>query len=77
MTDLAPRHRKLVVLIGREQCSYKTAAKQLGISKATVQTYAVQARDRTYPDLSPRAALTRLYWEQHKGGVQLARRLAS
>lgn len=63
MTDLAPRHRKLVILIGQLRYSYKQAAKDLGLSPRTVEKYAVEARDRTYPDLHPRDALTRAFWE--------------
>ena len=77
--DLTPRQREVVILIGKHRLSYKAAAKQLEnllscdpgqcgdhISWHTVRQYAVQIRDLMGSRLSPRDALTALYWEYRK-----------
>lgn len=61
--DLSPRMKDVLRLVGGQQWPYKRVAKELGISVHTVETYAVKIRDRAGLDLSPRNALTVLYYQ--------------
>lgn len=62
-SSLSPRMREIVILVGKQQLSYKAAGRELGgISHHTVRSYARKIQHLVGSDLSPRAALTELYW---------------
>lgn len=70
VSALTPRQREVVVLIGRYRLSYKQAARRMAhrymgdrtVSPETVRDHAQTIRDRLRSPLSPRDAVTELYW---------------
>ena len=62
--DFSPRHRELVILLGRDGLSYKQAAAKLGISVHTVVSHveAIVTRHRGDDAAKPRTVLSRLFW---------------
>jgi len=60
---LSPRERQVVGLIGCLGWSYKAAARELGLSRWTVITYARRIAERYPVYLPPRVALARVWMD--------------
>jgi len=80
VSRLTPRQREVVILVGRHRLSYKGAARRLEnryregehLTPQTVRQYANQIRDAMESPLSPRDALTELYWVHEAAFVEEA-----
>lgn len=77
VSDLSPRHREVLRLIGSERLSYKKAAAALehryiegrGLSTATVRQYVREIYEITDGSGSPREWLIWL-WGEHKDEIE-------
>lgn len=66
--NFTPRQLEVIDLVGGRGFSYGRVAMRLGISRRTVEEYAVAIRDRAgYRRMNPRDALYRIYREVQMG----------
>jgi DNA-binding NarL/FixJ family response regulator len=62
MTNLSPRQREIVELVGRDGLSWKAVTRTLDIHISTVKNHVAAIRERTGCERTPREMLTELYW---------------
>ena len=64
MTDLSPREREVVVLVGRDGKQWKCVAQTMGVTLGTVRSYALRIMVKTGITRPPREAMVEIYFRR-------------
>ena len=67
MTPLSPRQREIVILVGRDDMSWKAVARELGVHLSTVRNHVEAVRTRYRTTREPRTAMVEIYWREVMG----------
>lgn len=70
-TRLSPRQREIVVLVGRDDLSWKAVARTLGVHLSTVRNHVREICTRAGVEREPRTAMVELYWREVVGIAQV------